>query len=289
MFLLDPMVWLAVVSALPWLAVHYSPELRVAVRSITSLERTSPVMSGIGRNRRAGCLAQKLLLTPTCLCCKLVGMKSNLRDYMDRPKRYDNIDGTGEMFMGMMLLAFALAGYLEAGLPEDSSRWLHGLVTFGVLIPVLAFGYWSRRVIKEHFTWPRTGYAAYPRRGGRSWWTGVAAAGLLGGITAAGLACLAAFTKRHAVMSIPQMAIWASYIAVYALWVYFMGKKDPWKWLMVVFMVLGLLAIALNIPTNSILPSKPALLFIGLVWLGSGAGTLYTYLRHTKVSAPETE
>jgi phage shock protein PspC (stress-responsive transcriptional regulator) len=36
-FLLDAMVWLAVVAALLWLAVHYFPELREAVRSIPSL------------------------------------------------------------------------------------------------------------------------------------------------------------------------------------------------------------------------------------------------------------
>jgi len=216
-------------------------------------------------------------------------MKSDLRDYMDRPKRYDNIDGTNEMFMGMMLLAFSLAGYLEAGLPENSSRWMHGLVVFGLLIPVLGFGYWSRRVIKAHFTWPRTGYAAYPRRGGKSWWVGIAAVVLIGAITAAGFACLAAFARRHKVMSIPQMAILASYIGVYALWVFFMGKKDPWKWLVVVFMAFGLLAIAFTVPTDSIGPSNPAVLFAGLVWLGSGVATLCTYLRHTRLSNPETE
>jgi len=36
-FLLDAVVWLAIVAALLWLAVHYSPELREAVRSIPSL------------------------------------------------------------------------------------------------------------------------------------------------------------------------------------------------------------------------------------------------------------
>ena len=36
-FLLDAVVWLAVVTALLWLAVHFFPELRVAVQSIPSL------------------------------------------------------------------------------------------------------------------------------------------------------------------------------------------------------------------------------------------------------------
>jgi hypothetical protein len=117
----------------------------------------------------------------------------------------------------------------------------------------------------------------------------IAATVLIGAITAAGFACFAAFARRHKMMSIPQMAILASHITVYTAWVFFMGKKDPWKWLVVVFMALGLLAIALTVPTDSIGPSLPAQLFIGLVWLGSGMATLCTYLRHTKLPAPESE
>jgi hypothetical protein len=36
-FLLDAVVWLAVVAALLWLAVHYFPELREAARSLPAL------------------------------------------------------------------------------------------------------------------------------------------------------------------------------------------------------------------------------------------------------------
>jgi hypothetical protein len=36
-FLLDAVIWLAVVAALLWLAVHYSPQLREAVQGIPSL------------------------------------------------------------------------------------------------------------------------------------------------------------------------------------------------------------------------------------------------------------
>jgi hypothetical protein len=34
---LDAVIWLAMVAALLWLAVHYFPELREAVRSIPAL------------------------------------------------------------------------------------------------------------------------------------------------------------------------------------------------------------------------------------------------------------
>jgi hypothetical protein len=36
-FLLDAVVWLAVVAALVWLALHFFPELRQAVRTLPSL------------------------------------------------------------------------------------------------------------------------------------------------------------------------------------------------------------------------------------------------------------
>jgi hypothetical protein len=36
-FLLDAVVWLAIVAALLWLAIHYFPQLREAVQGIPSL------------------------------------------------------------------------------------------------------------------------------------------------------------------------------------------------------------------------------------------------------------
>jgi len=52
-------------------------------------------------------------------------MQDELQEYMRRPKRYENIDGTAEMYMGWMLLGFALLGYLQAALPEHSI-WKNG-------------------------------------------------------------------------------------------------------------------------------------------------------------------
>ena len=47
-------------------------------------------------------------------------MKDELQNYMGRPKRYNNIDGTGEMGMGIFLLSFALLNYLQTALPAKS-------------------------------------------------------------------------------------------------------------------------------------------------------------------------
>ena len=50
MFLLDAVIWLAIVSTLLWLAVHYFPELREAVRSLPSVAHQAadevPVVAG---------------------------------------------------------------------------------------------------------------------------------------------------------------------------------------------------------------------------------------------------
>ncbi len=216
-------------------------------------------------------------------------MKDELQNYMARPKRYDNIDGTGEMFVGLVLLGFALADSMEARLPENSSRWMHGAVIYGVMIPVLGFGYWIRRVVKKHFTWPRTGYAAYPRRGGKSWWIGMVTVFLVAAVLGAGGVCLLMLARRHGEMSFLGIGMLVSFVAVYGFWVFRMGREHPWKWLVLLFMALGLLAIGLPVRGDYFQVGWQVALFVGLVWLGSGAGTLYSYIRHTKPATPEVE
>jgi len=76
-------------------------------------------------------------------------MSDALQDYLRRPKRYANIDGTGEIYMGLMILGFALLGYLQTILPKDSMWSTNGfaglLFMYLVLVPVLALGYWGVR------------------------------------------------------------------------------------------------------------------------------------------------
>ncbi len=208
---------------------------------------------------------------------------------MDRPKRYDNIDGTGEMFMGLMLLGFTLAGYLEARLAANSSRWTHGIVVYGVMIPVFGFGFWARRVIKNHFTWPRTGYAAYPRVGDKSWWIGIVAVLVISAVLGAGFACLRLFARQHDAINLPRIGMLVALAVAYPLWVLRMGRGNPWKWLLVIFMELGLVAITFIVPGDVDALFRPVALFVGLVWLASGGATLSSYMRHTQPPAPEVE
>lgn len=222
-------------------------------------------------------------------------MKDELQNYMGRPKRYDNIDGTGEMCMGLGMLGFTLLGYLYAVLPENS-MWRHGMAGMllmpAVLVPVLGSCYWGAKAIKRRITWPRTGYMALGG-GGTSRRRAMAAlaalATVIGGIIALGVACLKRLDGRHDWIGLAWMGNGAIYAALYAFWIYRMEKDRPWKWLVLLFMVLGLLAIVLVAPGDIVGWRWLMLLFIGLTWLGSGGASLYWYIRHTQPLVPEAE
>ena len=217
-------------------------------------------------------------------------MKNQLHDYMGRPKRYKNIDGTGEMNIGLAAWGFALLSYLQAVLAKDS-MWRNGsaslLLMAAILVPVLGFGYWGRQAIKKHITWPRTGYVAY-RVGEKSWWTMNVETFVGSGIIAAGFSCLVLLARRHDAISLPRIGMLAVLVVSYAVFVFRSGTGEHrWKWLVVLFMALGLVAIALIVPGDFEELSRPVFLFVGLTWLGSGAATLYLYIQHTHSPVPE--
>ena len=210
---------------------------------------------------------------------------------MERPKRYDNIDGTFEMAFGLMTLGFMLLGSLQAILPEDS-MWRHGfagmLMFYAGLLLLLGLLHWGPKAIKKRITWPRTGYVAY-RVGGKARWTALAAVAAFSAVIAAGVGCLMRLDRRHDWISLMWIGGVAIYVAGYMFWIYRMEKDHPWKWLVLLFMALGLLAIALIVPGDFVGLWRPMLLFVGLTWLGSGAATLYLYIRHTQPPAPGAE
>jgi len=228
-------------------------------------------------------------------------MKNELQDYMARPKRYDNIDGTGGMFMGLMILGFALLGYLQTILPEDSFWSTNGfaslLFMYLVIFPVLALGYWGSKAIKKHLTWPRTGYVAYGAGGTeaqvkRNRWATMGALAVLSAVMAAGLVGLVVLARRHhavSAASVARVGYLAFWVPLYAFWVWRMGGENRWKWVGLLFLALGLLVIGLLGPDDVIALVRPVMLFVGLVWFGSGAITLCLYIRHTQPPAPEAE
>ena len=78
---------------------------------------------------------------------------------LKRPKAYNNIDGTGELGMGFMCLGYALILWLQLNTPKDSI-WNQMYVLFiwvGLMVAMIHFG---TRAIKNHITYPRTGFVA---------------------------------------------------------------------------------------------------------------------------------
>jgi len=239
-------------------------------------------------------------LTYSSLWRKLVCMKSELEELIARPKRYDNIDGTGEMLVGVTLLGFALAGWLEALLPENSSTWTRVAVIYASLALAVGLAYWVRRAIKRHFTWPRTGYAAWPRHG-KPWWITSILVRLIALIIAIGLALLIRHASRQHPNTMGNLnwnlrpETWNPRVVLliiisvtaYAIWISRKGGGHWWKWLVLLLMVLGVITLAFLVPADFGHWERPPVLFVALLWLGSGAGTLYSYVRHTKPAAPE--
>jgi len=250
------------------------------------------------------------VLTNSGLFRKLVCMKPN--NPLEWHKLYDNIDGTGEMFMGMMMLGFSLLGYLQSILPKESiwrtNIFLSLLFMYGVLFLAVGPGYLIRRFIKRRITFPRTGYVAlgvgphHTGAGGgelrakvkRSYWAVMIISGGIAAAVAFGVVYLVGIQIRH-VGSMPRfvalghVVYFGSWVLGYAFWIWRMGQEHRWKWLVLLFMALGLIMIGLYFPGNFIEVSRPVSLFVGMVWVFSGVATLCSYLRHTQPPALERE
>ena len=214
--------------------------------------------------------------------------------------------------MGMMMLGFGLLGYLESILPKDSiwrTNYIYHLIfMYGVLFLVLGPCYLIRWIIKRRITFPRTGYVAlgmgahHTGAGGgdlrakvkKSYWALFIVVGGIAAAVAVGVACLVAFQIRHVgsmgwLVGVGNVFYLGFWVLIYAFWIWRMGTEYRWKWLMLLFMALGLLAFGIWGPGNYIEVARPVMLFVGAVWVISGLATLYSYLRHTKPTSPETE
>jgi len=219
---------------------------------------------------------------------------------MMRPMRYEAIDGAGEIACATMLLGFALSSYMYVLLPR-ASLWTH--VIAWLLFFVGAFGpYCIHKAIKRFITWPRTGYVAY-RRDAKSFRIGMVAGAVVAVGISLGLVFLLRSELRHAGAISPGATpaspigyarkTMLALLVVSNAFLYLMMaaatiRKKPWKWLLLVLIVLGPVEINLLVPGNFIELSRPVMLFLGLVWLLSGGATLYSYLRHSQPPAAET-
>jgi hypothetical protein len=225
-------------------------------------------------------------------------------------KRYDNVDGTGDMLFGFMLLGFGLVGPVQTLLPD--AAWRHGLLgailpMYGVLIPMMGLGYAVRHLIKRHVTWPRTGYVAgfspwrrapgeesaadqapagVPTR--KALWVAMGILGLVSALIGAAAVCAAALARQHHAAEVARLGFAAFWTLLFTVWAARM-ETNPWRWFFVALAGAGLLAMALLLPGGFTEFMQRAMLFVGLVWLTSGGVTLIWYIRHTGRPAGETQ
>jgi hypothetical protein len=221
-------------------------------------------------------------------------MNKNIQDYIARPKRYENIDGTSEMIVSLTLFGFALAGYLEELLPEHSMTWIRVMVVYASLWLAVGSAYWIRRMIKRHITWPRTGYVAYRR--GKSWWLKIT----LIIINALVFVVMVAFLiKRGHVMSMwnlspktwnPRVVLLVA-ISIIAYLFQFSRRNNGhrWKWSILFLMILGVIIFVFLAPRDFGQWARPPVLLIAFLWLCSSIGTFYSYVHNTKPVALKSE
>jgi hypothetical protein len=226
-------------------------------------------------------------------------MKNEIQTCLGRPKRYNNIDGSCDMMFGLLVLGFTLLGYLQTVLPEESvwQRGLSGmLLFFAVLGPMMGLIYWIPKVIKKRITWPRTGYVLLHTDGPlpsgparKSWWALMGAVAIIAAVIAAGVGLLTRLAGGHDWISLLWSCNVLIFVAGYAYWTYFLERGRLWRWGVLLFMVLGVLATALISPVNFVGLRWFMLLFVGLVWLGSGVASLCLYIRHNPLPTAEAE
>ena len=219
-----------------------------------------------------------------------MGTQSEIQDYVKRPGRYSNIDGTGEMAFGAMYLGFALLGYLQSILPRDSI-WRHNLpgllLMEVVLLAAGGLGWWGSKAIKKHITYPRTGYVAYRCDLKPNMWRMLVVLVVSAGGSAA-LAFAVFYALRHNAVSLLRIGVLILYEAPYII-LAVMSRDHPWKWFVALFMALGLAAIAFTVPGSLPDQFRPIALFLGLTWFASGGITLYLYIQRTHAPAVEPE
>jgi hypothetical protein len=213
---------------------------------------------------------------------------------LKRPMRYHNIDGMGELGIGFMSLGYGLLLWLQCHSPKDAVwHQMYAFVIYvGIMIAIIHYG---TKAIKNHITYPRTGFVEY-RNQDTVWWVGMVAA-----VVAVLVSITFAFAIRShwdITASVPLVGLFLA--ACYAS---SFPRAVRWKWVVVWAMMLGSFAIAF-LPAGSFITlagdswTDPVLtklaggfllsiLTYGAMLSISGGISFWLYLRHTQAPAQE--
>jgi hypothetical protein len=206
---------------------------------------------------------------------------SQIREYERRPKRYRNIDGTLEMFMGALYLGGWLAAEFETLFPAGS---FGKILAGGTIVSMAVLATIGIGLIKKRITVPRTGYVT-PRKPAKSALAARAVAYLA---SVAAIPLLFGLMRRHHAFESAQVFMLAVLAVPYVVSALTAFKDHPWKAAVAFALILGLAGFAVTAGPNAQF-IHPALLITGLVWLASGAITLLLYIRRTHPPEPEAQ
>jgi MFS family permease len=206
-------------------------------------------------------------------------MSVQIEDFRKRPKRYENIDGTSEMFFGCMWLGFALYSAVSPLLPSRPA-WLMLLWMNGTVLSGIGLGMWAAKTIKDRITYRRTGYVAYRCEKKRTALV-MALAMIVSAVLAAALVLLLRWGLRHNAVSLTRLGMLSVAVATYACMVTFMSPEHRWKLWLAALMALFSVGVSFGGWEREIF-NGISTLFFGLVWLASGLITLFLYIRRTR-------
>lgn len=209
---------------------------------------------------------------------------------LQRPKLYYNIDGVGELGMGVLCVGYVLLAWLQAREPVWREMWVF-IIYWALMCAIIHHG---SKAIKNRVTYRRTGFVDYPPRYRR--WSSMAMAAGIAAVMGAGLVLA---SRRRWDLSTPVSLFGLFFAALYVR----VARTVSWKWAAFCAIVAASLAIAAlpadlleafanYTPMGSISArARGAYMLtfavIGAVLMISGAISFVLYLRHTQPAAQE--
>ena len=206
-------------------------------------------------------------------------MFNPIDDYVKRPDRIRNIDGSQEMACGILVVASWVLVQLQLAIaPPNSPRFWPALAgTSACTMAVIFVVVRGLKALRKRITFPRTGYVNY-RRGG----TTAFANGIILGSIAAVLGSGAILAARH--QALFHLRGEEAGLLVFGPIVYAsLTRLDAaWRWAVLVALIAAPLAIA-EIPLGHFWLRTLPVAAQGIIISLSGAAALALYLQKNRL------
>lgn len=220
-----------------------------------------------------------------------------IEELLRRPTSYNNIDGVGELAMGFMGIGFFVLMWMQWHSPSHS--FWHSVWTLYAFIGLMCVAiHFGTKAIKEHITYPRTGFVSY-RKSKVAWATIIAA-------PAAALTPLAIVALRKTQMDASIPIFLAGSFFFTAAYAFRVAREVQWKWIVAGVMAGAAIFVALlpapalesvggsfgPLHTPFVRLAGACLIYL-LIWsaiiLTSGGVSLWIYVHHTPLPKSEAE